>query len=66
MAVTAPESNVTIERSVIQLFALVSEAIARSTEALLGGQRGSDKRWSTGIRRSTILTAEWRCWCGIS
>ncbi len=41
MVVTAPESNLQpIERGVVQLFALVSEAISRSTEALLGGRRG--------------------------
>ena len=42
-----------IERKVIQLFALVSEALARATEALLGATRGSANRSSKGIRTST-------------
>jgi phosphate transport system protein len=47
-----------IERKVIQLFALVSEALARATEALLGGQTSLGQSVIDGDQDVDDLTAE--------
>jgi phosphate transport system protein len=47
-----------IERKVIQLFALVSEALARATAALLGGQRELGQSVIDGDQDVDDLTAE--------
>jgi phosphate transport system protein len=47
-----------IERKVIQLFALVSEALARATEALLGGQTALGQSVIDGDQDVDDLTAE--------
>ena len=58
MEPTPPELD-PIEARVIQLFALVSEALARATEALLGNDASWDwpwwtatKPWTTSRRKS--------------
>jgi phosphate transport system protein len=47
-----------IERKIIQLFALVSEALARATEALLGGQTALARSVIDGDQDVDDLTAE--------
>jgi phosphate transport system protein len=47
-----------IERKVIQLFALVSEALARATEALLGGQTALGQSVIDGDQDVDDLTSE--------
>jgi phosphate transport system protein len=58
-AMSAPAPGVdAIERKVIQLFALVSEALARATEALLGGNSALGQSVIDGDQDVDDLTSE--------
>ena len=55
---TPPELD-PIEARVIQLFALVSEALAGATEALLGNDASMGSAWSRATSRWTISPPKW-------